>query len=117
MRQKLAWMTDTRPDICASVNLASQVTEGKWTRKDVKDLNKTINHVQLTPRKGLLQQKLHKESLCMKVFADSSFANTPSLHSQLGFLVLLCDASGKANIINFCSYKSKRVVHSVMGGE
>lgn len=117
MRQKLAWMTNTRPDICASVNLASQVTEGKWTRKDVKDLNKTINHVQLTPRKGLLQQKLDKESLCMKVFTDSSFANTPSLHSQLGFIVLLCDASGRANIIHYCSYKSKRVVRSVMGGE
>lgn len=39
------------------------------------------------------------------------------MHSQLGFLVLLCDATDKTNILHFASYKSKRVVRSVIGGK
>ena len=116
-RQALAWLTNTRPDICAAINLATQITEDKWQRQDINDLNAVIKYVRRNPRRGLRQQKLDKTTLSVKIFSDSSFANTSTLHSQLGFVALLCDASGKANVLHFTSYKSKRVVRSVMGGE
>lgn len=85
-RQTLAWLTNTRPNICAAVNPATQVTEESWTTKDIKNLNKTVRYVKSTPRRRIRQHKLDRDTLSIKVFLDSSFANTRTLHSQLGFL-------------------------------
>ncbi len=115
-RQELAWLVNTRPDIAASTNLSSQITEEKWRSEDMKHLNGVVKYVEQTPRRGLIQQRLDMDTLSLKVFSDFSFANAPDLSSQLGFTVLLSDASGKCNILHFASYKSKRVVRSVMGG-
>ena len=60
---------------------------------------------------------LDEESLHVVAFADSSFANNLDLTSQLGIMILLTDSSGSANVLHFNSYKSKRVVRSVLGGE
>lgn len=116
-RQALAWLTNTRPDICAEVNLATQITETLWNQTHARDLNHVIKFVKRTPRRGLMQRKLDVDNLPLKVFSDSSFANAESKRSQLGFIVALCDNTGKEIIIQFCSYKSKRVVRSTMGGE
>lgn len=45
------------------------------------------------------------------------FATNDDLSSQLGFVVLLCDASDRCHILDFSSRKSKRVVRSILGGE
>lgn len=116
-RQELTRLALTRPDIAARANLLAQVTEDKWDRNAVKELNKIIYNVKETPKRGIRQHHLDKDTLSMKVFSDSPFANTPELKSQLGYLILLCDESGKCNILHFASYKSKRIVRSVMGGE
>ena len=39
------------------------------------------------------------------------------LSSQLGIMIVLADKNGKANIMHYNSYKSKRVVRSVLGGD
>lgn len=116
-RQALSWLTNTRPDICADVNLSTQVTERKWERRHVTELNSVIRYVKRTSKRGLMQRRLDMESLKIKVFSDSSFANAEEKRSQLGFVVLLCDDSGRANVLHYASYKSKRVVRSTMGGE
>ena len=53
----------------------------------------------------------------MVAFADSSFAKKLDLSSQLGVMIVLSDSSGRANLMHYNSYKSKRVVRSVRGGE
>lgn len=116
-RHELAWLTHTRPDLSAAVNLAAQVTEAKFEGKHVKALNDLIKPAHKNARRGIRHQKLDTESLSLRIFTDSSFANTPDLPSQLGFLLLLCDASGKCNILHLSSYKSKRVTMSVLGAE
>lgn len=55
--------------------------------------------------------------LRMVVFSDSSFANTPSLSTQLGYIIVLTDKNGTANVLHYASYRSKRIVRSVLGGE
>lgn len=80
-RQELACLTSTRPDICASVNLATQVRERTWSRKDVRELNRATRYFKEPPQQGLFQQEIDLELLYVKVIAASSFSNTPSLHS------------------------------------
>lgn len=54
------------------------------------------------------------ESLWIAVFSDASFANTDRLKSQLGFVVVLTDRKGNANILYYGSAKCRRVARSVM---
>lgn len=116
-RLELAWLTHTRLDISTTVNLAAQVTESIFNAKHVKNLNNIVKQIQVGPQRGIMQQILDNCTLSVRVLPDSSFANTPQLRSQLGFLVLLCDGSGKCNVLHFSSYKSERVTRSVMGAE
>lgn len=116
-RHELAWLTHTRPDLAAAVNLAAQVTEPNFEKKHVKALNDVVKRAHNNSKRGIRQQLLDTETLSWRVFTDSSFANTPDLRSQLGFIILLCDASGKCNMLHFSSYKSKRVTRSVLGAE
>ena len=83
----------------------------------IKRLNSTIQHLHSTCNLTLRHYPLNEECLTVVAFADSSFANNLDLSSQLGVMILLTDSSGKANIMHFNSYKSKRIVRSVLGGE
>jgi Reverse transcriptase (RNA-dependent DNA polymerase) len=116
-RAQLAWITHTRPDICCAVNMAAQVTEGKYTEKNINDLNKTIIHLKKDPSHSLKFHKLKLKSLRLKVYSDSSFANIEDLTSQLGYIILLTDMTGICNVIHYSSHKSRRVTRSVLGGE
>lgn len=49
-------------------------------------------------------------------YAYASFATNGDFTSQLGFLVLLSNKFNKSQILDYSSCKSKRVVHSIMGG-
>ena len=51
-RQALAWLTHTRPDIPAPVNLAAQVIESKFSRKEISALNQVIRRVHSSARGG-----------------------------------------------------------------
>lgn len=51
------------------------------------------------------------------VYADASVAKNDDYSTQLGHVVLLADDSGRASHVCFSSYKSQRVVRSVLGGE
>lgn len=57
------------------------------------------------------------DSLRIISHAYASFANLPDLKTQLGFVVFLMDDTGRVNWLHFRSYKCKRVVRSVLGGE
>lgn len=116
-RHELVWLKHTTPDICAAVNILAQVTESRFERMHVKQTNRIIAGVQAVARRGITQQRLDRSTLRLKVFTDSSFANAEGNKSQLGFIVLLLDAIGKCNMLHFASYKSQRVVRSMLGGE
>ena len=116
-RHSLAWLTQSRPDVCATSNILSQVTPSTFEDAHVKKLNTTINHIHATSELSLRHYPLNEDSLHVVAFADSSFANNLDLSSQLGVMIVLSDSSGRANLMHYNSYKSKRVVRSVLGGE
>jgi len=51
------------------------------------------------------------------VFIDASFTNNKDLSLQIGYVLVLSDASNKANIIHWSSIKCKRVTRSVLASE
>lgn len=68
-------------------------------------------------KRGIRQQRLNLNDLNLFVFSDYSHANHPDLALQLGYIALIADGTEKANIVLFASYKPKRIVRSVLGGE
>ena len=107
----------SRPDIACAVNKLTQVTEKQFCEQQIKDYNKLVRYLQKTKSQALRYSKLDMDSLRLVSFFDACFALNADLSPQLGYLILLCDKHNNANVLNFNSYKSRRVVRSVMGGE
>lgn len=116
-RQDLTWLVHTRPDFATDVNLAAQVTESKGERKHVLEINNLVRYVNRTAHRGIRQHKLDADTMVLKVFTDSSFANTPDLKLKLGYLIALVEASGKEKMPHLASHKSRRVTKYVIGGK
>jgi hypothetical protein len=51
------------------------------------------------------------------VLTDASFANNRDLLSQIGYVLVLADSTGRANILHWSSTKCERVTRSVLASE
>lgn len=60
---------------------------------------------------------MDSKSISIFVYSDSSFANKSHYSTKLGFIILLLDDSVYSNVLQFCSYKPKRFLRSVLGRE
>lgn len=49
LRHKLSWLTHTRPELLAAVNILSQITEETLTPENIKSMNRTIKHIKDYP--------------------------------------------------------------------
>lgn len=115
-----AWLVHTRPDLAYSVATLAQVTEIMFTTEKVRHI-KTINKLDKTatssPNRGLRYVSLDPTTMHLWVYGDGSFANNPDGSSQLGFVILLSDGSGRCVFLSHRSFKSRRRVRSVQGAE
>lgn len=119
-RAKLAWATNSRPDIACSVALLSQCTEElfeKDRKSHLKKLNNIIKHLQTYEDLTLKCPNIDKDSLRLVTYYDASFATNEDKSSQLGYFIFLADKDNKCQPIYWTSYKSKRVTRSVLGSE
>lgn len=66
---------------------------------------------------GLNFVKLDVNTLRIYAFVDASFANNKDLTSQIGYVMVLADAAGNANVLHWQSVKCKRVTRSVLASE
>jgi hypothetical protein len=71
----------------------------------------------MNPDVVLKYPKLDKDSLHLRVYADTSFASNRDDTSQLGFEIFLADKHDNCQPMVWPSYKSKRVTRSVLGAE
>ena len=115
-RAKFAWIGHARPDVVSSINKAAQVTPQTFGKDKILQINKAVKLVMKTASLCLIYGPLDKTSLQRRVYTDASFARNEELSSQLGFIILLCDASNRAHILDFSCRKSKRVVRSILRG-
>ena len=60
---------------------------------------------------------LDLDTLRILVYSDASFNNREENKSQLGYIILLSDASNRCAVLHYSSQKSKRVTRSSMGAE
>jgi hypothetical protein len=104
-----------QPEAAYDLSVAAQSVN--TTDDDVKALNKRIQWQIQSAARGLRFVKLEKESLKLLIFTDASFANNKDLSSQIGYVLVLADASGNANILHWSSVKCKRVTRSVLASE
>lgn len=116
-RHKLAWITHTRPDVAVEAAILAQITQQLFQPTHITQLNRAIKRIKDQPELGLIVHKLDLESLRLIVHAHISFGNLPDYKTQLGFVVLLSDKTNRVNWFHYRSYKCKRVVRSVLGGE
>lgn len=70
-----------------------------------------------TPSGGLRFKPLDMQSMKLVVLSDAAFGNSRGYRSQLGYVILLTDASGTSNIIHYTSNRFKRVTRSVLAAE
>lgn len=108
--------TCTRPDICAAVQLLASKCENP-SQKDIRKLNKIVDWCRETATVGISSIPLDKSDLTLGLFTDASFANACGCKSQLGYVIVLMDGSGRGNILHYGSTRCKRVARSVMAAE
>ena len=83
----------------------------------MKELNKRLSQQIQNSYKGLKFVKLEAKTLQLLVFIDASFANNKDLSSQIGYVIILANATKKANVIYQSLIKCKRVTRSVLASK
>lgn len=80
-------------------------------------MKKTIEILRETRTQVLEFFNINMESAGIFFLTDGYFVNVRDMKSQLVLLILMMDASDKANILHYCSNRCRRVTRSVMTSE
>lgn len=90
-RHKLAWIASTLPDITATSNIYSQVTQDTFTVENIKQMNKSIRYLHEFADASLRYNHIELDKAKLVVFADGSHASNQDQSSQIGYLIFLTD--------------------------
>jgi hypothetical protein len=107
----------TRPDLVSPSQLLASDVRGPISSQTYKRVRDIVRYCRETEGIGLNFVQLDPASLRIFLFTDASFGNAENLSSQLGFVIVLADDSGNANVVHFGSQKSRRVTRSVLAAE
>ena len=117
VRASFGWLSHSRPDVCCAVNRAAQVTQETFAKRHIEELYKAVLRVRSSMDLFLRYEPLDISTLHIRAYVDASFATNDDHSSQLGYVILLCDAMDRCHFLDFASKKCKRVVRSIMAGE
>jgi hypothetical protein len=120
LRARVAWATQSRPDIACAVGMAAQITKDKFDIDPAhhrRSLNKIIKHLQANPDIVLRYPRMDVKTLSLHVFSDAAFANNDDFVCQLGYLAFLSDQEGNCALLDYKSMKARRVTRSILAGE
>ena len=115
-RAKVAWLTNSRPDVLCAVAKLAQVKDITFDYIAVNGVNKVVVHVQKCPKLGIVMPSVDLDSASIMVFTDAALGKNDDLSSQIGFVIVVTDNAGRANIVESASRKCRRVTHSSLGG-
>jgi ribonuclease HI len=117
IRGKMAYATaNTRPALSCAINQSAQTRAELAEETDFKKLEDAVTQAKANPL-PLLFPKLDLDSVVLRVYADSSFANNRDLSSQLGCAIYLVDNDRKCALLHWSSKKARRVTRSTMAAE
>jgi hypothetical protein len=116
-RGKLAWISNTRPNVAVSINRLSQVSEKTINCEHVRLHNKIVLHLQSEKIIRVVQNVDSKDTVLF-LFTDASFASNADCTMQLGHVIVLWSRRLLvAVILEAKSTKSRRVTRRVLGAE
>ena len=114
---KLNWTFQvSRPDIGFQTRYLSTIMH----QAKVKDLyfaNKALKYLQCEPKTIKFPNLRDIKETFLLVFADASYGNLPSGHSQAAFIILLCDQDFNSFPVGWNSYKLHRVCCNTLAAE
>ena len=116
-RNSLAWMIQTRPDVCCAISMSARVTAKTFDSNSIKAHNSIVRYLRETKDLSLLFPRLDASTLRLVVYTDAGHCNVKDGSSQIGYLITLSDKSNNCAIILFSSKKSRRVVRSTTAAE
>jgi hypothetical protein len=103
LRARVAWATQSRPDIACAVGMAAQITKDKFDVDPVhhrRNLNKIIKHLQTNSDIVLRYPRMDMRTLTLHVFSDPAFANNDDFVCQLGYLAFFSDQEGNCALLD-----------------
>lgn len=104
-RASMAWLAHSRPDLSCGINKLAQVREEAYNADAVKDYNTMVKRAKGGRDQALRYPPLDRDTLQLRAYADASFAGNADLSSQVGYVILLCDESGRAHVLSYSSRK------------
>lgn len=117
MRARVAWLSQTRPDVACSVSIVYRITEKNYYENSIKELNTIIQCSQRNPGITLMFPNLYLNSLRLAVYIYICYNNLCDSYSQLGHIICLTDRTNHCSIRQFMYRKSRRIVRSTTPGE
>lgn len=79
-------------------------------------INMAVNRVSVKTDGGIMNHEIRKYSLRIIEISYSSFSNNVESFTKLGYKLLLLHNNDQVNLVlRYSSYKSKRIVRSVLG--
>lgn len=100
----------------SSVMRSPYLTKENFIKENLSRIYKIFKHPFATEEPKLNHPPLKKENIIIKAYSDFSFENPADTHSQIHYIVLLCNDSFR-NFIDFSCKKSRKVVRFVLYGE
>ena len=104
-----------QPEALFNLSFTTQAINPKEV--DIRELNKRLSQQIQNLYRGLKFIILEAKTLQLLVFIDASFTNNKDLSSQIGYIIILANATKKANIIYQSLIKYKRVTKSVLASK
>jgi hypothetical protein len=109
IRGKMAYATaNTRPALSCAINQSTQKRAELAEETDFQNLEDAVTKAKANPL-PLLFPTLDLDSVVLRVYADSSFANNRDLFPQLGCAIYLVDNDQKRAFLLWSSKKARRV--------
>ena len=77
-----------------------------FDKRDIQKLNKAILRVRSSLDLFLTYETLDISTLHIRAYIDASFATNEDHSSQLGYVILLCDANDRCHFLDFASKRA-----------
>lgn len=84
----------------ATFNILSKNTINTFFEKHITLINGVVRRVKENEDRGIIHHDQDVRNLKMVVFTDSSFANNQDYTTQLGYMILLADGTGRENFLH-----------------
>ncbi len=117
LRGQLGYITcSKRPGVSFDFALLSQVRRDCLEKEHTIILNASVRKVQ-NSNLSLQFPELDINSITIRRCSDPAIANNSDLKSQLGMIILLVEKDANAAVIQYASWKTRRVIRSVLASE